>query len=81
MDIKDKAYLKGKLREEFEQIQKTEFWKDYIARLEDERNSAVSHCLTDSAEDVPRYQGAVRAIKTIEGLPSKVLEVAPKKSS
>lgn len=79
MDPKDKTYLKSKFKDEFDAICKTEFWKDYVVRLDGERKSASRHCETDMAEDVPRYQGMVRAIDVVIGLPLKVLEVAPKK--
>ena len=80
MEKKDLAYLKGKLKDEYEAICKTNFWKDYVARIDDERKSASRHCETDAAEDVPRYQGFVRAVDAIKGLPSQVLEVAPRKN-
>jgi hypothetical protein len=31
-------------------------------------------------EDIPRYQGFVKAIDTVKGLPVKILDLAPKKS-
>ncbi len=80
MEIKDKTYLKSKLKDEFDAICKTEFWRDYTARIVDERKLASRHCETDMAEDVPRYQGMVRAIDVVIGLPLKVIEAAPKKS-
>ncbi len=80
MELKDRAYLKNKLKDEYDQICKTEFWRDYTARLEDERKLASRHCETDLMEDIPRYQGFVKAIDTVKGLPSKILDVAPKKS-
>jgi len=80
MELKDKSYLKNKLKDEYEQICKTEFWLDYVARLKDERAIASRHCETDMMEDIPRYQGFVRAIDTVMGLPSKILDIAPKKS-
>jgi len=79
LELKDKSYLKGKLKEEYDAICKTEFWRDYTARLDDERKLASRHCETDMAEDVPRYQGIVRAIDVVIGLPLKVLEAAPRK--
>ncbi len=77
MEIKDKSYLKKQLKDEYDAICKTAFWKDYIARLEIEKKIATSHCVTDPAEDVPRYQGTVRAYKSILRLPLEVIEVTP----
>lgn len=79
MEIKDKIYLQEKLKDEYAKICQTEFWKDYLKRLGQERELAVKHCISDPAEDVPKYQGAVRALDTVMGLPIRILEVAPLK--
>ncbi len=79
MEQKDKVYLKGKLKEEYEQIVRMEFWQDYIKRIKQERDIAVSHCVTDPTEDVPRYQGAIRSLDIVLGLPNKILEITPLK--
>jgi len=77
MELKDRAYLKGKLKDEFKQIEQTEFWKDYIVRLGDERKIASRRCETE--EDPRIYQGFIRCIDTVNGLPTEITEVVPRK--
>lgn len=77
MELKDRAYLKGKLKDEFKQIEQTGFWKDYMVRLGDERRIASRHCETDI--DVLKWQGFIRCIDTVYGLPTEVIEVTPRK--
>lgn len=79
MELKDKTYLKSQLKDEFDAICKTAFWRDFWARVEIEKRIAISHCVTDPAEDVPRYQGAVRCLDMVLGLPLNVLEATPLK--
>lgn len=79
LDQKDLMKLKGELKKEFEEIQRTRFWQDYAARLDDEREGASRHCETDKVEEVPKYQGMVRAIDAIKGLPAQVLAATPRK--
>lgn len=80
MEEKDLILLKGKLREEYEAICRTDFWKNYIKRITQEMDIYIKHCLTDPPDNVSKYQGAVAATKRIMELPSRVLEVAPMKS-
>ena len=79
MEPRDLVKVKSQLKKEFEEIERTTFWREYVARLEDERRIASRHCETDSLDDVPKYQGKVDAIDAIRGLPLKVLEVSPRK--
>jgi len=80
MEPRDASYLKKKLKDEYDQICKTEFWRDFMDRLDSTRKWASGHCETDMMEDIPRYQGFVKAIDTVKGLPVKILDLAPKKS-
>jgi hypothetical protein len=77
MDARERVHLKAELKKQYEQICATEFWKDFMARLEDERKSASRHCETD--EDVAKWQGFIRGIETIKGLPAEVIGVASRK--
>jgi hypothetical protein len=77
MEENDLAYLKGQLKKEFETICQTEFWKDYIARMDDERKVSSRHCETD--EDVSVHQGIIRGIDLVKRLPVDVLDVTPRK--
>ena len=77
----DVALRKARLKDEYDAISKTEFWREYIARIEDDRKLASSHCETDAADKVQVSQGAVRALKAIQGLPNAILLAEPRKSS
>ncbi len=79
MEIKDLTYLKGQLKKEYEEISKTEFWKDYQNRLRDERKQASRMCETEPVEKIQGYQGFIRAIDTILVLPAKVLGVTDRR--
>lgn len=81
MEIQDLTYLKGQLKKEYEEICKTEFWKDYQNRLQDERKSASRLCETELPEKVQRHQGFVRGIDTALGLHLRILEITPRKST
>jgi hypothetical protein len=77
MEPKDKTYLKKQLKDEYEAISKTAFWRDYALRLEDERRAASRHCETD--ENIAKWQGFIRCIDTVSGLPAEVIGVTPRK--
>jgi hypothetical protein len=77
MEPKDLAYLKGQLKKEYDTVSQTAFWKDYIARIDDERKISSRHCETD--EDVSIHQGIIRGIDLVKRLPADVLGVTPRK--
>ena len=77
MDAREKAHVKVELKKQYEQICATDFWLDFMARIEDERRVASRRCETD--EDVTKWQGFIRCIDTVKGIHLDVIEATPRK--
>ncbi len=81
MEPKELTYLQAKLTKEFEEIIKTEFWKNYNKRLEKIRDSASRLCETQPIEKILKFQGIVRGIDLVLEIPDKILGIPQRKNS
>ena len=63
------------IEKELDEIKQKNFWKLYIERIGQERESAVNHCIQDKQrEDVRFFQGKVQVIDDILSLPKRILK-------
>ena len=63
------------IEKELDEIKQKDFWKIYIEKISEERESAVDHCVKDKErESVRFFQGKVQVIDDILSLPKRILK-------
>ena len=67
--------LLDKVVNEFEELTRTSFWKEYRVQLVEHTKTKINDLKTNSDKDkLPSIQAYIRALEWVEGLPERVFK-------